>query len=398
MRFSKNIVNAEKRTERRYQSILRGAVLLAALFSILISQVSASPPPFSVKSAVPSPELTALFIQNTGWTGGDGAYSISLGSGGALWLFGDSYIGTIKNGRREDSLLVNNTVGLLSSGRTGPVMKFFWGNRNGSPAALFSPDKKDHFYWPGDGAYAGEALYICFKELMPTALGPPGFQFSWCGDSLVRVQNPEDPAVEWRWKASPLSCQGTGTVLPHLGTACLMEKDYLYIYGVYDQACGSVQKGSVVIARIARSELALMNMKSLQYCCKDDEGYHWSSSPLRCAVLFTGGATEMTVHTVEGIEGYIATYTSGGMGPDIVLRHSMYPEGPWSDPVTAYRCPETGLYLYAGKAHRELSRKPGQIILTYCRNLGSLEEDILRPDVYYPQGVAVQLSPTVHTK
>jgi len=374
---------------------------LTALLLLLCLQAglaSAGAPPFTVKSAAPSSEITALFRQNEGWTGGDGAYSISIEERGTLWLFGDSYLGKIKDGRREDPLLVNNTLSMLNFGKGERAMEFFWGIENGFPAAMFSPEKKSDFFWPGDGAYTGEALYLCFKELTFIDEGPPGFQFSWCGDTLIRVQNPKASPCEWRWKASPLPFQNTGTITPHLGTACLTENDYLYLYGVYDQASGSIRKGSVVIARIAGSELLHMNFKSLQYWCTNDNRYYWNSSPQRCAVLFTDGATEMTVQTVKGIEGYIATYTRGGMGPDIVLRHSMHPEGPWSDPVSAYHCPETGLYLYAGKAHRELSTKPGQIIITYCRNLGSLEEDVIRPDVYFPQAVEVQLEMPVRTK
>lgn len=371
--------------------------LLLFLFPV-VDPASAGPPPFTVKSAAPSSEITAIFRQNEGWTGGDGAYSISLGERSALWLFGDSYLGKIRDGRREDPLLVNNSLSLLNFCKGERAMEFYWGIENGFPAAVFSPEKKSHFYWPSDGAYDSEALYLCFKELAFTDEGPPGFQFSWCGDTLIRVQNPKASPAEWKWKASPLPFQSTGTVTPHVGTACLFDNDCIYLYGVYDQAFGSIEKGSVILARISRSELSQMNIKSLQYWCSHDNRCYWSSSPVHCAVLFTEGATEMTVQAVNGIEGYIATYTRGGMGPDIFIRHSMYPEGPWSDPVTAYHCPETGLYLYAGKAHRELSTKPGQIIITYCRNLGSLEEDVIRPDVYFPQAVEVQLEMTVRQK
>jgi hypothetical protein len=371
-----------------------GYMCAGALFALLVfltvsAPAQANPPPFKVESATPSPEFTGLFRSDDGWTGGDGAYSIAIGPDRAIWLFGDSYIGKIRNGKREDSPLVNNAVSVLSSPDGRRAMEFFWGGSPGAPAALFVPSGKDRFFWPGDGAYTGDALYLCFKELMTTAEGQPGFQFAWCGDALVKVQNPLASPARWIRKATPLPWTGDGKASPHFGTACLLEDDFLYLYGVYEQDCRPVKKGSTVLARISRRDLSDMNMRKLQYFCSNGL---WSSTPGKCSVLFEEGATEMTVQRVEGIEGYVATYTRCGAGPEIVLRHSMRPEGPWSAPILAYTCPEKGLYLYAGKAHRELSTKPGRMIITYCRNLASLEEDKVRPDVYFPQAVEVQLS------
>ena len=44
-----------------------------------------------------------------GWTGGDGAYSVSLPAGRTLWLFGDSVLGTVREGRRDSSSTASET-------------------------------------------------------------------------------------------------------------------------------------------------------------------------------------------------------------------------------------------------------------------------------------------------
>ena len=102
----------------------------------------------------------------------------------------------------------------------------------------------------------------------------------------------------------------------------------------------------------------------------------------------------MSVTRVRGIDGYIATYTMIGLSRDIAVRHAARPEGPWSAPLKVYRCPEAGekMYFYSAKAHPDLADRDGQLVLTYCRNLGDLGEHMRRPDVYVPQGVQVMLN------
>ena len=50
----------------------------------------------------PWPQFDALFAGDQGWTGGDGAYSVELSDGLILWLFGDTWIGKIQDGRHVD--------------------------------------------------------------------------------------------------------------------------------------------------------------------------------------------------------------------------------------------------------------------------------------------------------
>jgi hypothetical protein len=100
----------------------------------------------------------------------------------------------------------------------------------------------------------------------------------------------------------------------------------------------------------------------------------------------------MSVGRVRGIDGLVAVYQPLGISKDIQLRHASRPEGPWSEPVKAYRCPEEGkVFVYAAKFHPELATRPGQIIVTYCRNIGDLGEHARQPNLYVPQGVEVQL-------
>ena len=50
--------------------------------------------------AEPAPDLDALFQTTNGWIGSDGDYSIQLNSSTTLWLFGDTVIGQVRDGKR----------------------------------------------------------------------------------------------------------------------------------------------------------------------------------------------------------------------------------------------------------------------------------------------------------
>ena len=64
----------------------------------------------------------------------------------------------------------------------------------------------------------------------------------------------------------------------------------------------------------------------------------------------------------------------------------MRPEGPWSKPLIVYKCPETDkkIFQYGAKAHPELATRDGQLIATYCRNIGSLADHMARPEDLLP--------------
>src|SRR4051794_27497699 len=60
----------------------------------------------------PDAKMNALFEQHEGWVGADGDYSVPLGSNRTLWLFSDTWIGKIQNGKRVDATIVNNSAAI----------------------------------------------------------------------------------------------------------------------------------------------------------------------------------------------------------------------------------------------------------------------------------------------
>ncbi len=353
---------------------LKTYIIMALSLLLLSSSIPAAAdggkkPPFTVVKAVPCPEVTSLFTRSKGWTGSDGAYSIPMGSKKTLWLFGDTYIGTITDGKRIDSPLINNTAALQQFSGKSSSMKFFWHTIAGKPAALFTPGEKNAYYWPGDGMRTTDKLFLFMKKIRPLPDGPPGFQFQWFGDDILMIDNPDAETLSWNYRRIPFP-PGEES---HWGTACARSGNYLFFYG-----CRDINKErQVLLARIAIKELEKADLSKLQFWCGASG---WQDKVDRSEPLFHDGATEMTVSCYPGIRGFVAIYTPMGIGPRVLLRHSLSPEGPWSEPLELYTVPDAeGLLLYGAKGHPELSTVPGKLIVTYCRNAGSLEEDIIKP-------------------
>ena len=114
--------------------------------SVLPLLMGAGPP--VVKSAARVPELDALFARTEGWIGADGAYSVALSSGRTLWLFSDTWVGEIREGRRTGATIVNNTVGVQET-LGEPVTYTVARDGAGKPSALIVPADGRGWFWLG---------------------------------------------------------------------------------------------------------------------------------------------------------------------------------------------------------------------------------------------------------
>lgn len=345
------------------------------LFVGLAACASAQEAPFEIRSAEPAPALTARFARTEGWTGGDGAASIPLGGDRVLWSFADTWIGRIEGGRRVGPAMVNNTFALQSG---EAPLEFFWKTEAGKPASVLKPEQEGAWYWPGDGVVVEGKLYL-FCRLVRKQAGLPGFEFDVFRCDLVRVENPTEPPPQWRTVRLELP-----TAL-QFGAASRVEGEHLYAWGLFPPAQLKKLDRPIGVARLPLKRLVAFEAGGWEYW----DG-KWGERP---GALFRDAAPEMSVGAVPGIPGLVATYTSLGLSREIMMRHASRPEGPWSKPIGVYRTPEEDakLLIYGAKAHPELSREEGRVLITYCRNSGSLQEHVERPDIYFPRGVEVRL-------
>src|SRR5262249_2242025 len=137
-------------------------IVWVALVPLLLG---AGPP--VVQSAVPAPDLDALFQRADGWIGADGAYSVALSPGRTLWLSGDPWGGKVRDGRGTDGTIVNNTVG-VQEGAGGRLTYSVARGPGGKPAALIVPADGRGWFWLQAGVADRGRLSLFLNQVEKT--------------------------------------------------------------------------------------------------------------------------------------------------------------------------------------------------------------------------------------
>jgi hypothetical protein len=124
-----------------------------------------------------APEWDALFQRESGWVGADGAYSVPLTKDTTLWLFSDTLVGKIKDGKRVDTCMINNSIA-LQRGTNQP--EFFYGTASdGKPASFIVPQygSKGDYFWLAHGARTARGLDFFLNRIVTVKPGTPfGFK------------------------------------------------------------------------------------------------------------------------------------------------------------------------------------------------------------------------------
>ena len=138
-----------------------------------------------------------------------------------LWLFSDTWVGKVRDGRRVDGTIVNNTVAIQQGkGPNAKVQFFVRRDEQGKAVAFVVPADGHGWFWLQAGKRIGDKLYLFFAQIERT--NDPGvFGFRQIGQWLGVVDKPDDDPLGWKiqqhklpWHDSPPSGRST------LGPAC----------------------------------------------------------------------------------------------------------------------------------------------------------------------------------
>lgn len=360
---------------------------IAAWVSVAMGQTAPTVP--VVVQAEPAAEWSAKFAGKEGWLGGDCVYSVELGSKRIVWLFGDTLLGSVKDGKRSGAVMVNNTLGVQTGLDKNGTIRFVAGKiKEIKPAAFFTPADGKGWFWVQAAIRVGDRLFVFLPQIDKTK-DKGVFGFKQIGQWLAVVENPDDEPEKWRVKQHQLSFAVFGPEREQSwGSALLLDGEQLYIYG-YDQERGKrfVQR-RLIVARAPANKLD--DFSAWRF--RTSKG--WSEQPADAAPLADGLATEFSVSPVPGGTGYVAVYTENGLGARIVGRFSDKPDGPWSAPVLLYSCPEmakdNGVFSYAAKAH-PWAAKGNELVISYCVNAWDFGRLFRDDAVYRPKFIRLQL-------
>src|SRR5262249_48210934 len=90
-----------------FPTLIRFAICCVAIAAVHMASGAEIP----LVEAVPDPAWDAVFDRADGWIGGDAIYSTPLPQGDVLWLFADTFLGQVRDGRRQPGVrMVNNTL------------------------------------------------------------------------------------------------------------------------------------------------------------------------------------------------------------------------------------------------------------------------------------------------
>jgi hypothetical protein len=353
---------------------------------------------------VPAPEWEALFQRTDAWTGGDGAATVVVGDR-VLWLFADSWIGPVVDGKHgPNSALVNNALAIhpvpARGSGTPPdpgTVSFYWGlpTDRGKPTAWLKPDRPGDWFWPAGGAVlvpAGDhgRLFIFLSRLRRRDSSSDIWNFQGIATDVVWTDRPGDTPDRWlgpQWTLCPTPLPRSGRKIAW-GAGALLEGDRALVFGV-DSTDGLNKK--LLLARAPGAEIHRFELWRFHSA----DG--WRESVEDAGSVAQNIADEFSVHWVAlgTHRRLVLIYSEPGFGHRILARTAEKPEGPWSEPVPIYTCPEPGrderLFVYGAKAHPELS-KGGELLVSYCVNSHDFWHMAGDADIYRPRFIRVPLS------
>jgi hypothetical protein len=340
-------------------------------------------------TAQPAPEWNGRFLQKEGWIGGDGAYSVAVTPQRTLWLFSDTWVGSVQEGRRTKATIVNNTVAVQEGHGDQAKLEFVVAKgKDGKPAALIVPADGRGWFWLQAGVCIDGKLYLFLAQIEKTK-DPSVFGFRQIGMWLGIVANPLDHPTAWRVEQKPLPCVEFSAER-HLafGSAVLRDGDNLYIYGIDEEGKGLGRKKHLVAARVPVQEVA--NFAAWRFY-RDGE---WITDHRHPSRLAEGVANECSVSYLPERKQYVAIYSERGLSPLIVARTAPSPVGPWSATTVLYRCPEMtwdrNIFCYAAKAHPGLAASD-ELLISYVANSYDFWQVARDARLYWPRFVKVKL-------
>ena len=117
----------------------------------------------SVSQGIPDSTFnTLLRTENGGWVAGDATYSIYLPDGRTLWLFGDSFIGTVNpdSSLAPGAKMIRNCALIQEEGIISALYQGTFANPNNF---IQTPTPDSTWFWPEHGIIEDNNLKIIFS-------------------------------------------------------------------------------------------------------------------------------------------------------------------------------------------------------------------------------------------
>lgn len=353
-----------------------------------------------VTTVTPSPRWEEVFTCTEGWTGADGAATVALPGNRLLWLFGDSFIGRVVEGKHAaGTKMVNNTVGVTPVDTEPPDrMSFFWGGTGQTLEAWARPTQQDEWFWPASGGVLApgpdgkECLVLFMSRISRRDGGESVWNFRARGTTALIVSNPAHEIEQWKTSQTTLTTlvDGGRVLMWGTGAAAVPGKDgpEVLILGI--------DETNVMDKRLVEARAPAKTVEKFEtWRFRTAEG--WSERESDAAATAEGLSSEISLHrmNVRGKDCLVVVYSEAMLGRGIMVRVRAFPDGAWSEPVRLYDCPEPledrRMMAYSAKAHPEISRS-GELLVSYSVNSTDFGDVLSHAEKYRPRFVRVPVS------
>lgn len=345
--------------------------------------------PAAPGSGTPDSTFDGYFVQNgPGWTGADGTYSVALPDGQTLWVWSDSFIGTVNPETRLRSspfFQAHNSLTVLNQA-TGGLTTVAYPSTTSKTTSFFRPSNSKDWFWPGDSIVVRAAAAPGVYAIKTMLLEWTGV-FQFVGTSVATIAYPSMKLVS----IQPISLPDT-TI--EWGTRIFKQGSYYYLYGIKDP--GNTHK-LPYIARF-RALGDLMNPNTWRYWNATQAAWVAGQSNATEMAGVPAITNEYSVHRLNASTG--AFYLMAGMDPEtkyVTTYYACNPQGPWQTRTVVYSTPQSGapgcsvgtLYTYDPKAHPEFPSSAG-ILVSYNVNVGD-PNDLICANDYKPSFIRVPI-------
>jgi len=345
-------------------------------------------------------DWTALFYRDSGWTGGDGTYSIPLngyeyfqeaGDRRTLIHFSDTFLGEVspEGQRLPGTQLVNNSQSyLIGSLPDEDQIEFLWGSGPGGDEAWIIPQtpltEEGQWCWQMDGISLEDSVHIFLLRME----SDPQASFAIAGvilasgvlDANGYVTNVQqrDMPVEYTDPDDGSQIVFGQAILPQTERSGCPEPDgYIYVYGPRSFSGGK----ALVAARVLEDSLSHAGAWTFW------DGIGWSSDIADCQDIIYEISQEHSVIQTEAGE-YILTFLRNGISGPVCIARANTAVGPFSQPEVIWTPPETEIsantFTYNAKAHPHLTPED-ELLISYEVNTFSFSEHFQNADIYHPR-------------
>ncbi|HVU53842.1 MAG TPA: DUF4185 domain-containing protein [Puia sp.] len=372
-------------------------ILLSLAFALLsigpvAAQNTVPPLPGTPVPIVDSaPQWSALFKRSSGWYGGDGIFTIPMGSGKTLFYFSDTMIGDSIGGKARSTMIHNSFAVLQGRVPSKDKIQFYWDtSHTGGPQTPFIPKtpstQAGDYYWLGAGFFnpVKKATYI-FAYKMRNLDPHDDWSFTLTHTNMIVIPAGSTPPFrDHRQIETPLSFQGAspdekGT----FGAGIFTDPDgYVYVYGIKGKA------KSLLVARVRADSVE--DFSGWRFW----DGAAWNKDMQRSAAVTDGVSDELSLSPLPDGR-YILVFQQNGMSPVISMRTGATPWGPFGAPTKLWECTEgrenKHYFTYNAKAHPLLSA-PGELLISYNVNSFDFFKEIQKnPNLYRPRFIRLKL-------